>query len=103
MKKNRSKINYVVDMVIAAGFILSLFSGLVLFFAPAGGYMGGRNPNFSSELLFFEKPVWKEIHNWSSIVMASGVLGHLILHWNWIVSMTKRIFGAKSKAQDCPV
>ncbi|MBN2534154.1 MAG: DUF4405 domain-containing protein [Spirochaetales bacterium] len=102
MKRNKSKINYVIDMVIALGFLLSLFSGCVLLFAPQGGYMGGRNPGFSQQLIFFEKPVWKAIHNWSSIFMALGVLGHLVLHWNWIVCMTKSIFRVKTKGQDCP-
>jgi cytochrome b subunit of formate dehydrogenase len=102
MKRNKAKINYVVDLIIAVGFILSLFSGIVLLFASQGGYMGGRNPEFSRQLLFFERPVLKELHNWSSIIMALGVLGHLVLHWNWIVCMTKSIFRRKAKGQDCP-
>lgn len=80
MKRNKAKINYVVDLVIALGFLLSLFSGCILLVAPQGGYMGGRNPGFSRQILVFEKPVWQEIHNWPSIIMALGVLGHLVLH-----------------------
>jgi hypothetical protein len=100
--KHKAKINYVVDVIIGIGFILSLISGIVLLFTPRGGYMGGRNPEFVQNLLFFSKTVWRDIHNWSSMAMAFGVLGHIILHWKWFVCMTKSLFKVNKKGQDCP-
>ncbi|MBN1696725.1 MAG: DUF4405 domain-containing protein [Spirochaetales bacterium] len=102
MMKNKARLNYIVDIVIGIGFIVSIVSGFVLLFSPQGGYMGGRNPGFGGDLLFFGKQFWKDIHNWSSIAMAAGVLGHIILHWKWFVCMTTSLFKTK-KRQDCPV
>ncbi|MDD4468003.1 MAG: DUF4405 domain-containing protein, partial [Candidatus ainarchaeum sp.] len=31
------------------------------------------------------------VHDWSGIVMIFLVVVHLVLHWNWIVSMTRVI------------
>ena len=106
--KNKAKVNYGIDMVIALAFILSAVSGLVLFFAPhSGGYMGGRNATYTANILFVAKDTWKVVHNWSSIAMIAGVLGHLVLHWNWMVCMTKNIFKKmrtpKVKIETCPV
>jgi hypothetical protein len=92
MKKNKTKINYIVDMIIGIGFLLSAVSGIVLLLAGSGGYQGGRNPRYMSEILFLSRSVWKDIHNWSSIIMAAGVALHFVLHWNWLVCMTRSLF-----------
>jgi cytochrome b subunit of formate dehydrogenase len=93
IKKNKAKINYVVDIVIGAGFLLAAASGLVLFFAgSSGGYQGGRNPHYARAVLGMSRDVWKSLHDYSSIVMIVGVLGHFILHWNWLVCMTRNLF-----------
>jgi hypothetical protein len=106
MKINKAKLNYWVDVVIGLGFILSAVTGIVLFVAPSGGYQGGRNPHFGRLVLGLEHDTWKNLHNWSSLVMVAGVLGHLLLHWNWIVCMTKRVFGGSKRkdrpAESCP-
>ena len=99
-KKNTVKINYVVDLVIGIGFLLAAVSGIVLLFAGsggagAGGYQGGRNARYTSEALLLSRHAWNDLHTWSSIIMIAGVLGHLILHWNWIVCMTRNLFAKK--------
>ena len=33
------------------------------------------------------------IHEWLSIAFAAAIITHLLLHWNWLVATTKRIFG----------
>ena len=101
--KNKAKLNYIVDIIIGLGFIAATVSGLVLLTAGSGGgYQGGRNPAYSRELWLFTRFQWKDIHNWSGILMALGVLGHLVLHWNWMVCMTKNIFKRKKQpATNC--
>jgi hypothetical protein len=57
--------------------------------------------------------LWKDLHDWGGIVMLAGVFLHLILHWKWIVCMTRNVFkkrpaaGIKSAqvptAESCPV
>lgn len=92
MKKNRAKIHYFVNIIIGVGFLLAAFSGIVFLFGGTGGYQGGRNPSFMTEMLFISRTVWKDLHKWSGIVMTVGVALHFILHWNWLVRMTKNLF-----------
>ena len=91
--KNKAKINYIVDLIIGLAFIAAAVSGLVLFFAGAsGGYQGGRNPGYARSILLLSRYAWKDLHTWSSITMTIGVLGHFILHWKWLVCMTRNLF-----------
>ncbi len=97
MKKRfaKAKVNYVVDIVIGIGFLFSAVSGIVLYFAPSGGFQGGRNPHYLSTVLGLGHHSWTELHNWSSFIMTAGVVGHFILHWNWLVCMTRNLFKNK--------
>ena len=99
--KNKAKINYWIDVVIGVAFIVSAVSGLVIFFAgPSGGYQGGRNPEYTRQILLLTRDMWKSIHNWSSIAMIAGVGAHLIFHFNWIVCMTRNLFKRKSGTKE---
>jgi len=101
--KSKAQINYWIDIIIGIAFFLSIISGLVLLLAPSGGYQGGRNPVYGRTVLLFGHHTWSELHTWSSIAMAAGVLGHLILHWNWILCMTKKLIRGKRKiTAACP-
>jgi len=44
-------------------------------------------------VLFLNTHVWDTLHTWSSIAMIAGVGAHLVLHWNWMVRMTKNLLG----------
>jgi len=90
--KNKARLNYWVDVVIAVGFLLSAVSGIILYAVPSGGYQGGRNPYYGRGILFLGYDAWKDLHTWASFVMVAGVLAHLVLHWNWIVCMTRNMF-----------
>jgi hypothetical protein len=101
----KSKIYFVVDVIIAAAFALSALSGVILYLVP-GGYQGGRNPNYGREILFLDHHGWSDLHTWTSFVMMAGIAVHLALHWRWIVAMAKKSLrpGAKRVAQQpCPV
>lgn len=37
------------------------------------------------------------IHEWLSIALGVAVMVHLLLHWTWIVSITRRIFSVVSR------
>jgi len=87
----KATVNYVVDLIIAVGFVLATVSGLVLLFAGPGGYQGGRNPRALQEVLSMSRWTWKALHDWGAIAMAGGVLLHLMLHWKWIVCMTRNL------------
>jgi len=95
---SRAKLNYLLDGVIAIAFIASALSGIVFLFAGSGGYQGGRNPTFRTEILGIDRAVWSDLHAWVSLVMIAGVVIHLVLHWNWIVCMTKRMVKGSRRA-----
>jgi cytochrome b subunit of formate dehydrogenase len=91
-KPNKARINYYVDILIGISFIVVALSGVILFFAGSGGYQGGRNPRYAQEVMGVSRLLWKDLHDWSGIAMMGGVLLHLVLHWKWIVCMTRNIF-----------
>jgi cytochrome b subunit of formate dehydrogenase len=85
---DKNKINYIIDFLMTVSFIFVAISGLVIFFfLPSGVRQGGWQ-----EFWGIEKNVWTDIHNWSGIVFVVLVLLHFILHWQWLVCMTKNIF-----------
>jgi cytochrome b subunit of formate dehydrogenase len=102
---NKAQFNYVLDVVIALAFIISTLSGLVFMFAGSGGYQGGGNPNFQTEMLGISRSTWSDLHALTSLVMIAGVFAHLVFHWNWIVCMTKRLLkpGRRQAQEVCPV
>ena len=79
---NKAKLNYFVDLLLAIAFLLVSVTGILKF----PGWFGH---------LHLPWRILSKIHDWSGILMALLVLIHLILHWKWIVSMTKMIFRGK--------
>jgi hypothetical protein len=90
------KINYFVDIFMGISFVVSAITGLIIFFFIPSGVKHGS----LQEFLGFEKYIWTNIHNWSGLLMILLVLLHLILHWNWIVCITKTFF-VKKEQEEC--
>ena len=106
MKLKKSEVNYIVDLIIGIAFLLSVLSGIILLFFPSGdGFRGGRNSGFAVSVLGMDRWFVKDLHSVSSILMTLGVLGHFILHWNWLVCMTKKVLKRKNTVavQNCEV
>ncbi len=81
---NRAKLNYWIDVGLAISFLISLTTGLIkwpglIYTIGVPAYKVLHVRNIST------------IHDWSGLVMGLLVIIHLILHWNWIVSMTKNM------------
>jgi hypothetical protein len=98
----QGKMRYAVDVLIGIAFILSALSGLVLLFAPSG-YQGGRNPYYLETVLFLSTHDWNTVHTWSSMALISGVGAHLVLHWGWMVSVTKKLLARRPAPRPGPV
>jgi len=71
---NRPKLNYIIDFFLFISFLIVSATGVMLFF------MTQRRGNMA----------W--LHDWSGMVMIVLGFVHLVLHWKWIVCMTKNIF-----------
>jgi hypothetical protein len=79
-----------IDAALFLGAIVSAISGIYFLFLPVGGYQGGRNPMYGVRILF-QRETWDDLHTVFGIVMIIAAAVHIIVHWNWIVSMTKRV------------
>ncbi|MBN2204909.1 MAG: 4Fe-4S binding protein [Thermoleophilia bacterium] len=84
----KATINYVVDVIIAAAFIGAAVSGIVFLLPTAWVSTSGGDP----AILGVSMAVWRTLHEWSSLIMVGGVLLHTVLHWRWVVVMTKKTF-----------
>lgn len=82
-KMERIYWNYIVDMGLVVTFLLSGITGIIKF--PGLLWYFG--------ISFFQLPMrtinW--LHNWMGIAMVVLVFIHLVLHWKWIVMVTKKI------------
>jgi len=64
-RPSRNLVNLVIDMVIFVAFLVALA------------------PHFSG----------LAIHEWLGVAFGAAITTHLVLHWQWIVQVTKRFFG----------
>ncbi|MBV9786702.1 MAG: DUF4405 domain-containing protein [Chloroflexi bacterium] len=63
-KPNRNKINLVIDLAIFVAFLIAM------------------SPHFSGIA----------VHEWLSIAFGAAIIAHLLLHWEWIVGITRSFF-----------
>lgn len=88
---SKSKLNFVVDVMILIAFMAASLSGLILMTMPRGGYQGGRNPALNQTLLFLTRSQWNDLHVWGSLAMMAGIAVHVALHRRWIVCMARKL------------
>lgn len=62
---NRNKTNLIVDIAIFVGFLVAM--------APRLSGMA--------------------VHEWLGLAFGAAIVAHLLLHWQWLVEVTKRFFG----------
>lgn len=98
-------INYILDAVIALAFLISAAGGLAFLVMGEGGYQGGRNAAFKTAFLGIPRDAWSDLHTLSSLVMIAGIVVHLVLHWKWIMYVTRGMFLGlfNKKEQVCEV
>ncbi len=82
--------NWLIDAALFIGAIVSMLTGIYFLFLPVGGYQGGRNPMYGVTI-FFDRHTWEDLHTWFGIGMIVAALIHLVIHWNWIWSMIRRV------------
>jgi hypothetical protein len=92
-KLNRTKTNYLIDLILIALFSIVVSTGLFMyFFIPSGIPRGGH-----IVYLGLTKATWVWIHSRAGILIAIFIIIHLILHWKWIAYTTKSFFGKGKK------
>jgi len=93
-KLNRTKTNYLIDLILTVLFISVVSTGLfIYFFMPLGIPRGGQ-----LVYIGLMKTTWIWIHSRAGILMAALTIIHLISHWRWIIYTTRSFFGKGKKS-----
>jgi hypothetical protein len=84
----KNKLNFWLDFIIFITFVITAFTGLLLWIVIPSG-------NGSGWIVFFglTRREWVDLHNWVGLAMLTGVAAHLILHWRWIACILERLWG----------
>ncbi len=82
--------NWLINAVLLITGVMAAISGMYFLYFPVGGFQGGRNPMYGVTILF-ERHTWDALHTWGGVLMILAAVLHFVLHWNWVVSMTKRV------------
>ena len=82
---DKLKLNYFVDVGLAISFFACFITGLIK-------WRGLVNLVGVSVYNFLRFNNISILHDWSGLIMGLLVLLHLVLHWKWIVSVSKSIF-----------
>jgi hypothetical protein len=77
----RVNLNFIVDAVAFAGFVLLTTTGVLMRYVlpPGSGHY--------STIWGLDRHEWGGIHFWVSVLFFSILAFHLILHWRWIASV----------------
>ena len=89
--------NWLTAALVGFSGLLAMLSGIYFLYLPSGGYQGGRNPMYGVTILF-SRQTWDDLHTWGGIVMIAVAITHLLLHWQWVVNMTARVFKGLTRA-----
>ncbi len=88
-----SRMNIIVDVIVALSFLITALSGIYFLFAPDGGYQGGRNLNWDPNFLF-SRTTWDVIHTWAAVILTIAAVLHFYIHWGWITKVSIRFFSS---------
>lgn len=88
---SRTRKNWWVDAGLALSGVVAALSGVYFLALPTGGYRGGRNPYYGVQILF-ARATWDDLHTWFGAAMIAIAAVHLVIHWNWVTAMVRRIW-----------
>ena len=87
---NKTKLNYFIDVGLAISFFTCFYTGLVKWpgLIKVIGVSAYKTLSFSNI---------SKVHDMSGLIMGLLVIIHLVLHWKWIVVVTKSFFKKSTK------
>lgn len=95
MNMNKAKFNYLIDFLLFISFLITMFSGLIVFIFLPGGF-----PQAGQQVFFdISRRSWIDIHHTAGISTIILIFMHLILHWGWVSQMTKSLFKSDQKTE----
>jgi len=100
----RSTLNFIVDLVSFLNLIGLAFTGIIIKFVlpPGTGGRGrqlheGAGREHIKALWSMGRHEWGDIHFYLAVLFVVLMAVHIILHWNWIKSYFKSLFGISRK------
>jgi hypothetical protein len=87
-KTNRN--NWLLDSLLALSGLVVGLTSIYFLYLPLNGYRGGSNPTYGL-ILLFDRHTWSDLHTWVGLAMTAIVLVHLIIHFEWVINMTKKV------------
>jgi hypothetical protein len=87
--------NYVIDAIFGLLLLCQGITGFVLWFVLPGvgfRYRGGLDLEEISSTFLLARYTWLDIHKWVAVALLIIFALHIVIHWQWIVSMTKSYF-----------
>jgi len=82
----RGRSNVILNGILGLSFLLTALSGAYFLFFPVGSH-GVADPQ-----LLFSRLTWDLIHTWGGVSMILAAGGHFVIHWAWVVKVTRRYF-----------
>jgi len=83
--------NWLLDTGLLISAVGVAVSSVYFLYLLSGGYQGGRNPAYNIQLLF-DRATWDDLHTWTGVAMIVIALVHLVIHWNWVTAMARRVW-----------
>lgn len=80
----RGRFNLWVNIIVALSFLVTALSGVYFLFVPGG--RGAVDP-----LFLFTRQTWDLLHTWGAVVLIVAAVAHFIIHWNWIVKVSRGV------------
>ena len=81
----RARIRFLIDFGLVLGFVVIIFTGVIM-----STWLDLNLGNYEA---------WRVLHYWASIATLQVVLLKIILHWDWIINVSRmRLFPLKQKA-----
>jgi hypothetical protein len=94
--KSRRKVMelYGAALILFILFVFECLSGLVLWLVlPRGvGDYYRMIQGTGRTFLALQRNVWVDLHAWIAVTILAIIIVHLVLNWNWVVGVSKRIF-----------
>ena len=90
----KSMKNYIVFILLSILGLLEAVSGFVLWLAlpSGGGWRGSRFGGLESTFWSLSRHTWLDIHDRAAVAIVAVIIIHLVLHWKWIMYMTRKLF-----------
>ncbi len=86
----RNTLNYVIDAIgfVAMAFLVST-GAIMRFVLPSGS-------GYTFQVWGMDRHAWGHVHFWLGVAFLVVVVAHILLHWGWIVSVTKGSRGSRA-------